>query len=105
MMDQEEKNLEQMLKHGARDPGENPWFTRRVLNKLPDKPKRDRAWASPVLYTLALVVCCLCWGMLLKAQDFSVITVRDLLYHALMAAVTIMVLVQDIAAFIRITDN
>ena len=105
MKDQEDKKLEQMLKQGAHDPGENPWFTKRVLNKLPDKPKRDRAWASPVLYTLALVVCCLCWGMLLKSQDFNVITVRDLLYHGVMAAVTITVLIQDIAAFIRITDN
>ena len=105
MMDQEDKKLEQMLKQNAHDPGENPWFTKRVLNKLPDKPKRDRAWTTPVLYTLALVVCCLCWGLLIKDQDFSVITVRDLLYHGVMAAVTIVVLVQDITSLIRITDD
>ena len=34
---EEDKKLAQMLKQGAHDPGENPWFTRRVLNKLPEK--------------------------------------------------------------------
>ncbi len=32
---EEDKKLAQLLKQGAHDPGENPWFTRRVLNKLP----------------------------------------------------------------------
>ena len=29
---EEDKKLAQVLKQSAHDPGENPWFTRRVLN-------------------------------------------------------------------------
>ena len=29
--------FKQLLKEEAHKPGENPWFTRRVLNRLPEK--------------------------------------------------------------------
>ena len=49
---EEDKKLAQVLKQGAHDPGENPWFTRRVLNKLPEKQPRG-SWATTVIYAIA----------------------------------------------------
>jgi len=100
---EEDKKLAQMLKQGAHDPGENPWFTRRVLNKLPEKQTHG-SWATTVLYAIALVVCALCWLYMLRGQDFTAITVRDVLYNALMAVVTLTVLWQTITSLLHAAD-
>ena len=100
---EEDKKLAQVLKQGAHDPGENPWFTRRVLNKLPEK-RPQGSWATTVVYAVALVACIVCWLMLWHGQDWGAITVRDLLYNALMATVTLTVLWQAIASFLHAAD-
>ncbi|MBQ7205132.1 MAG: hypothetical protein IJS04_04735 [Muribaculaceae bacterium] len=101
---EEDKKLAQMLKQGAHDPGENPWFTRRVLNKLPERRPRG-SWATTVVYAVALVACVLCWLMLWRGQEASgVITVRDIVYNVVMGAVTLTVLWQTIAAALHAAD-
>ena len=92
MNDIEDNKLAQVLKQGAHDPGENPWFTRRVLNKL------------PVVYAIALVACVVCWLMMWRGQDWGAITVRDLLYNATMGVVTLTVLWQTIASLLHAAD-
>jgi len=101
---EEDKKLAQILKQGAHDPGENPWFTRRVLNKLPEKQARG-SWATTVIYAIALVVCGLSWLLMWRGQEASgVITVRDVLYNVLMGAVTLTVLWQTITSLLHAAD-
>lgn len=100
---EEDKKLASVLKQGAHDPGENPWFTRRVLNKLPER-KPQASWLSVVLYAVALVACVLCWLMMWHGQDWGAVTVRDLLYNAMMGTVTLAVLWQEVMALIRLAD-
>ena len=100
---EEDKKLAQMLKQGAHDPGENPWFTRRVLNKLPEKQPRG-SWATTVIYAIALVVCVLCWLMMWRGQDWGAITVRDVLYNATIGIVTLTILWQTIASALHAAD-
>ena len=100
---EEDKKLAQMLKKGAHDPGENHWFTRRVLNKLPEKQSRG-SWATTVIYAIALVACALCWLMMWRGQDWGAVTVRDVLYNAMMGIVTLTVLWQTITSFIQAAD-
>ncbi len=99
----EDKKLAQVLKQTAHDPGENPWFTRRVLNKLPEKHPRG-SWAATAVYAIALVVSVLCWLVMWRVQDLSVITVRDVLYNALMCAVTLTILWQTITSLLHAAD-
>lgn len=103
MNDIEDKKLVQVLKQGAHDPGENPWFTKRVLNKLPEK-RSHGSWATMVVYAIALVACALFWLMMWRGQDLGTFTVRDLLYNVLMGVVTLTVLWQEIMALIRLAD-
>ena len=102
-INEEDKKLAAMLKQGAHDPGENPWFTRRVLNRLPERRSRG-SWLTMVIFAIALVACVLGWLMMLRGQDFAVITVRDILYNAMMAAVTFTVLWQTIVSLIHAAD-
>lgn len=100
---EEDKKLAQVLKQGAHDPGENPWFTRRALNKLPEKHPHG-SWATTVLYAIALVACALCWVMMWRGQDLGAVTVRDVLNNVLMGVVTLTVLWQEVMALIRLAD-
>ena len=100
---EEDKKLAQVLKQGAHDPGENLWFTRRVLNKLPEKQPRG-SWATTVVYAIALVVCAICWLMMWRSQDWGAVTVRDVLYKFMMGAVTVTVLWQTIASALHAAD-
>ena len=100
---EEDKKLAQILKQGAHDPGENPWFTRRVLNKLPEKQARG-SWATTVVYAIALVVWAICWLMMWRSQDWGAVTVRDVLYNFMMGAVTVTVLWQTIASALHAAD-
>lgn len=102
-INEEDKKLAQVLKQGAHDPGENPWFTKRVLNKLPEK-RSHGSWATTVVYAIALVACALFWLMMWRGQDLGTFTVRDLLYNVLMGVVTLTVLWQEILALIRLAD-
>jgi len=99
----EDKKLAQVLKQGAHDPGENPWFTRRVLNKLPERQSRS-SWATTVLYTIALAACVVCWLVLLRGQDWGAVTVRDMLYNAMMVVVTLTLLWQTITSLFHAAD-
>lgn len=99
----EDKKLSQVLKQGAHDPGENPWFTRRVLGKLPEKQPRG-SWAMTIVCALALVACVVCWLMMWRGQDWGAVTVRDLLYNAMMAGVTLTLLWHTIASLLHSAD-
>jgi hypothetical protein len=102
---QEDKKLAQVLKQAAHDPGENEWFTRRVLNKLPEpKPKFRGSWATTVVYALALAACVVCWLLMCRNQDWGAITVRDLFYHATIGTVTLIVLWQTIISMLHAAD-
>ena len=103
MNDIEDNKLAQVLKQGAHDPGENPWFTRRVLNKLPERRPRG-SWATTVVYAIALVACVVCWLMMWRGQDWGAVTVRDLLYNAMMAGVTLTLLWHTIASLFHSAD-
>ena len=100
---EEDKKLAQILKQGAHDSGENPWFTRRVLNKLPEKQARG-SWAMTIVYVIALVVCAIGWLVMLRGQDWGAITVRDILYNVMMGVVTLTVLWQTVTSLLHAAD-
>lgn len=99
----EDNKLAELLKQGAHDPGENPWFTRRLLNKLPERHERG-SWLMPVLYAVAIIACCLCWFMMLRSHDQGAITVRDVLYNATMGVMMLFLLWQEVVSLIRLAD-
>jgi len=101
---EKDKELEQLLKQQALQPGDNPWFTSRVLNKLPSRASHRRSWMPALLLLLAIVVCVICWLGLIRHQDFTVITVRDLLTFVMMVAASLVVLWHSIMTLIKAAD-
>lgn len=73
--------FKKLLKAKAHKPGENNWFTPRVLNRLPEKSEsystlKFEKWA----YAIGLLICILGWAFLYISGFFDVITVRSLIY-------------------------
>ena len=101
--DPDDRQLRKLLQAGSHTPGENPWFTRRVLNRLPESSGRVNLLIVAV-YLVALVICFLCWRNLMRELDFFVITVRDVSHFVALAAVTLAVLWQSISLLLRYSD-
>ena len=97
---QDDIQLGRLLKQHSASVGENPWFTPRVLNRLPERPRSSR-WRGGVLCTIAIVLCAACWQWLIHSQDFTVLTVRDITHYAAMVAITLAIVWQAIATAIR----
>ena len=75
-----------MLKQQSYQAGDNPWFTKRVLNRLPESKRSTRwVWA---------VICIVAAAFVLSPM---LITMRDIAHAAVMLAVTGVVLWQGIA--------
>ncbi len=97
---QEDIKLGQLLKEQSPHAGHNPWFTKRVLNRLPE-PRRATRWVWAAVCIVAAVMCAVCWWTMFRDQDFMVITMRDLAHAAVMLAVTGVVLWQGIATALQ----
>ena len=70
--------LAELLKKDGYQADENEWFTPRVLNRLPEKPRSSK-WLKVAIYAVVIGGVIGCWLWYLHSRDTSVITVRDLL--------------------------
>lgn len=82
-----DEQLRSLLRESVTKAGHNPWFTRRVLNRLPARRERGSAWAV-LLYAAALVVCVGLWWYMLSSADIMVITLGDLVKGLVLIVVT-----------------
>lgn len=86
-----DERLAALLKQGSAplETGDSrdPWFTRRVLNRLPER-QRSRSPFAIACYILAIAGCVVSWIWLSTTVGLDVITVRDCLYFTVIAVVT-----------------
>ena len=82
----------------AHKPGENAWFTRRVLNRLPEKESTGVLTAEMWGYVIGIFLSIVGWGVLYKTGFFDVITVKSLIYIIALAIGSFILLVQTIRA-------
>lgn len=87
--------FQKLFKEKAHKPGENPWFTRRVLNRLPEKESVQSAYSiEKWIYAISTVLCGLCWVYLFNTDFFDVITVRTLIHTLLLVIGSILFVIQ-----------
>lgn len=93
--------FQKLFKEKAHKPGENPWFTRRVLNRLPEKESVPSAYSiEKWIYAISTVLCSLCWVYLFNTDFFDVITVRTLIYIVALIIGTIAFIIQAVRAIL-----
>lgn len=86
--------LARMLKEQLPEAGRNEWFTRKVMNRLPEKQHRDMQWLLTAAFAVALVLCLGGWAYFIKNLNLEVILVRDVVTLASLFAATIVVIWQ-----------
>lgn len=96
--------LKQFFQEKAHKPGENRWFTPRLLNRLPEKNKTtsDAFAIERWTYVIGLIICVICWGFLFRSGYFDVITVRTLIYTAALIIGSIALFVQTIRTYLTL---
>ena len=86
--------FKQLFKDKAHKPGKNTWFTRRVLNRLPEKENSNIYSIEKWVYIISVVLCGICWVYLFKSDFFDVITVRTLIHTLLLVIGSILLVIQ-----------
>ena len=55
--------LRKLLKDIQEEAPENEWFTRKVMNRLPDKKSKSHDWVMWCFYCVALIICIGFWSI------------------------------------------
>ncbi len=98
----DDRLLAQRLKQTVPRAGDNPWFTQRLLNRLPPKRRRAAAWAGRLCYAMAIAVCAAGWVMMAVWTDgCTVLTVRNALFAAALVAATVALTAQIVSAITK----
>lgn len=71
--------LRSLLKKASMEAPENPWFTRKVLNRLPEK-RRTHNWILWCVYVVVAVACSVGWGVFCLETDIAAL-LRNLVAH------------------------
>lgn len=86
-IDKSDDELSRLLKEGSFPLEDNDqWFTRRVLNRLPER-RRVKLSSAIVFYGLAAAICVVFWVIVFNRQ-WQVITVRDVVYTLILMMIT-----------------
>ena len=89
--DPTEQELASKLKATSAQATTNPWFTRRVLNRLPERRVQGAGLMGTLCYILMIIVCALGWTIVVLHQDFGVITVGNIAFAVTLSAITIVI--------------
>lgn len=87
-MNKEDINIKNILQEQKMEAAENPWFTKKVLNRLPEK-QRSYVWIEYVAYFIGGIICGLCWKNYITNFTFNAITVGELLKYIVLSGVTL----------------
>ncbi len=61
--------LRKLLKEIKKEAPENEWFTRKVMNRLPEKKSSRHGWVMWCFYCAALAICVGFWSMAIAKGD------------------------------------
>lgn len=90
----DDKELARLLKEQLPEAGRNEWFTRKVMNRLPEKQQRSFGWLLQVAFTVSIILCLVGWVYFLHNLNLEIILVRDVVTLATLFATTVVVMWQ-----------
>ena len=90
----DDKELARLLKEQLPEAGRNEWFTRKVMNRLPEKQQRSFGWLLPLAFTVSIILRLVGRVYFLHNLNLEIILVRDVVTLATLFATTLVVLWQ-----------
>lgn len=92
----EDIRFSQLLKQHTPEQHENPWLSRKVLNRLPQKSNSIPVAVYAIFICIIAATIIFGWIYYLKGLNLNVVTVRDVFSLALMLATSIIILASSI---------
>lgn len=86
--DKEDIELKRLLQEQLPKASENPWFTRKVINRLPEH-RKSYAWIEYLAYFVGGIICGLCWKSFVSGFNFNVITVGEVLKYVVLTCASL----------------
>ena len=65
-----------ILKSVQPEAGKNEWFTRKVMNRLPEKQRHGLGWLMPMALTVSLIICLAGWVYFLQNLTESIYSLK-----------------------------
>lgn len=87
-----------LLKERTPKVEQNPWFTRKVLNRLPDKGNSQPVWVYAIAVCIAAIILVASWAYYLSNINIYVITVRDIITFISMASITAFTIIASVVS-------
>ncbi len=84
-----DKQIKEFLKRELPQAPVNSWFTRKVMNRLPEKRTNWAARIENIGFLVAAITLGIFWYMLITTTNSNVITVGDIFNYVVMIAMTI----------------
>lgn len=84
----DDSRLKELFKKELPQAPENPWFTRKVMNRLPEKEPKVFSWVEYLSYVIAIVGLVVYWAVFCRdLKEATTITMQDIIsYLALTVA-------------------
>ncbi len=93
-----------LLKQNTPEANQNPWFTRKVMNRLPEKSQPTFMWGSIFVSILCTLAAAAAWYLFFSKHSLEVVTVRDIVTFAIMACTTLAFVLIPVISTLR-KDN
>ena len=84
----EDIQFAELLKAHTPATSENPWFTRKVMNRLPYKPKTMPRWIKAIGYGICIMLMVISWVIYVSQSNMEVITKGDIYIFVCMVGST-----------------
>ncbi|MGN0213276.1 MAG: hypothetical protein ACI4AH_00520 [Muribaculaceae bacterium] len=84
----EDIQFAELLKANTPEPSENPWFTRKVMNRLPYKHSTAHRWVKAIGYAICILLMVISWVAYVTQINLEVVTKGDIYIFIFMVGAT-----------------
>lgn len=98
----DDRQLSQLMKEKLPAAPANPWFTRKVMNRLPAKDPHIYSWIEYTTYAIALVALIVFWCIFYNdIKESGKLTIDDIKTYVVMAALSVVLCIGFVAPKVR----
>ncbi len=101
----EDIQFAELLKAYTPEQNQNPWFTRKVMNRLPYKPSGMPRWIKAIGYAICIMLIVISWVTYVSQANFNVITKGDIYIFICMVGTTAYLAFAALHEFIKAQDH
>lgn len=98
----DDTELKQLFKKELPQAPENPWFTRKVMNRLPEKEFKVFSWIEYLSYAIAIVGLVIYWAIFCRdLKEAATITMQDIISYTALTVTGFFIAISFVAPKVK----